>query len=155
MQAYSQDLRERVVRACDAGLHTRARLAELFHVSTAWIRRLLQRRRETGAFAARPHGGGAPRKLDDAHRDRLAALVAATPDATLAELHQQLGAPVHRSTIDRALTRLRLTVKKKSSTPPSSSAPTCKRGGSSGGRRPPASTRRGSSSSMRRGRTPP
>src|SRR5947209_9642789 len=58
MKPYSQDLRERVVRACDERRGTRAQIAELFHVSTAWIRRLLQRRRETGSIAARPHAGG-------------------------------------------------------------------------------------------------
>ena len=57
MHTYSQDLRDRVVRACDEGKGTRRRIADLFGVSTAWIRRLLQRRRQTGSFAAKPRGG--------------------------------------------------------------------------------------------------
>jgi transposase len=66
MKTYSQDLRERVVKACDAGAHTRGELAELFGVSTAWIRRLLQRRRETGSFAARVESRNAqPPRLTD------------------------------------------------------------------------------------------
>jgi len=67
MKMYSQDLRERVVNACDAGTHTRGELAKLFGVSTAWIRRLLQRRRETGSFAARLESRIArpPRLTDD------------------------------------------------------------------------------------------
>lgn len=52
MRTYSSDLRERVVRACDAGHLSRVEIAAHFGVSTAWIRRLLQRRRETGSFAA-------------------------------------------------------------------------------------------------------
>src|SRR6516225_9471380 len=56
MKTYSQDLRERVVKACDKGDHTRVEIAALFGVSTAWVRRLLQRRRETGSAAPRPRG---------------------------------------------------------------------------------------------------
>src|SRR5262249_57251525 len=47
MKTYSQDLRERVVRACAEGRGTRQQIADLFGVSTAWIRRLLQRHRTT------------------------------------------------------------------------------------------------------------
>ena len=53
MKTYSHDLRERVVRACDEKVGTRKEIAKLFGVSTAWIRRLLQRRRESGDFWAR------------------------------------------------------------------------------------------------------
>lgn len=113
MKAYSYDLRERVVRACDEGRGTRQQLADLFGVSTAWIRRLLQRRRETGSFAAQPHAGGPPPKLDPDRCGRLAVLITEQPDATLAELRDRLGAAVHLSTLARALTRLGLTVKKK------------------------------------------
>ncbi len=42
MDAYSDDLRQRVVQACDDGVLTREEIAEHFKVSTAWIRRLLQ-----------------------------------------------------------------------------------------------------------------
>jgi transposase len=47
-------------------MHTCSELAELFSVSPAWIRRLLQRRRETGSFAARrkASSGPAPRLTD-------------------------------------------------------------------------------------------
>src|SRR5262249_55854599 len=112
MKAYSQDLRERVVRACDEGRGTRAQLADLFGVSTAWIRRLLQRRRETGSFAAKPHAGGPPRQVAPEQRYRLVALVAEDPDATWAQLHAHLGARVHLTTVHRALARYGLTGKK-------------------------------------------
>ena len=112
MKAYSQDLREHVVRACDERRGTREHIARLFGVSTAWIRRLLQRRRQTGSFAAWPHAGGPKPKMDDLRRGQLFLLVREQPDATLAELGQRLAAPVHLSTIARALLRLGLTVKK-------------------------------------------
>lgn len=113
MKAYSQDLRERVVRACDQHRGTRQQIADLFGVSTAWIRRLLQRRRQTGSFAARPRGGCTAVKLDTDQRFRLVELVAEDPDATLAELRQRLGVAVDLSTIHRALDRFGLALKKK------------------------------------------
>lgn len=148
MKAYSQDLRERVVRACDARRGTRAQIAATYGVSTAWIRRLLQRRRETGSFAAKPHAGGAV-KMTPARRERLVVLVAEQPDATLAELHARLAAPVHLSTLARALLRLRLTVKKKSAAPPSRTAPTCAGSAPASAPGRPRWTRTGSCSSTR------
>jgi transposase len=113
LKAYSYDLRERVVRACDEGRGTRQQIADLFGVSTAWIRRLLQRRRQTGSFAAKPHAGGPPPKMNPQRCERLAVLVTEQPDATLAELRDRLGAAVHRSTVARTLIRMALTVKQK------------------------------------------
>ena len=139
------------MRACDAGRGTRQQIAALFGVSTAWVRRLLQRRRLTGSFAARPHAGGPPPKLTPERYDRLAVLVSEQPDATLAELRDRLGAAVHLSTVCRALARLRLPVKKKSRGRPSRAGPTSGTSGrpSAGGRR--ASTRAAGSSSTRPG----
>jgi len=113
MKAYSQDLRERVVRACDEYRGTRRQIAELFGVSTAWIRRLLQRRRDTGSFAALPHAGGPPIKMTGERCQRLLVLVHECPDATLAELRDRLEIAVHPTTLFYALRRLRCTLKKK------------------------------------------
>jgi transposase len=155
MKTYSQDLRERVVRACDQGGRTRQQVAELFGVSTAWIRRLLQRRRQTGSFAALPRGGGSVPKMDSQRCQRLLVLVRQQPDATLEELRQRLQAPVHRSTICRALARLGWPVKKKSCGPTSTTAPTSAASGVATAPGRGASTRIGSSSSMRSARTRP
>ena len=151
MRTYSYDLRERVVRACDEGRGTRRQVADLFGVSTAWIRRLLQRRREAGSFAARPHAGGPPPKMTPDRCDRLVVLVSDQPDATLAELRDRLGAAVHLSTIGRALARLGLPVKKKSGRRPSRTARTSGTSGRPSAAGRPASTRGGSSSWTRRG----
>src|SRR4051812_33574066 len=113
MHTYSQDLRERVVRACDEQRGTRQQIAAWFAVSTSWIRRLLQRRRQTGSVAARPRGGATKTKMTAERCDRLVMLVREQPDATLAELRDRLAAPVHLTTIFRALRRLDWTVKKK------------------------------------------
>src|SRR5262249_38310749 len=79
----------------------RQQIADLFGVSAAWIRRLLQRRRQTGSFAARPRGGSPPRKMDPQRCGRLVVLVAQQPDATLEELRDPLAAPVPVRTIAR------------------------------------------------------
>lgn len=150
MKPYSQDLRERVVRACDEHRGTRQQIADLFGVSTAWIRRLLQRRRLTGSLAAKPHAGGPPIKMTTQRCERLLLLVTEQPDATLAQLRDRLDVAVHLSTVARALIRLGRTLKKKSCTPPSKTAPTSGISGRPSAAGRPASTRSGSSFSTRR-----
>jgi transposase len=131
MEAYSLDLRKRVLASCDAGRGTK-QVAELYGVSTAWVRRLKQRRRELGLVGPLPGRFGKPPKLTDEHLRRLEQLVAHRPDATLAELRDELGVQVVPSTIARALARLGLTFKKSRSTPPSRTAQTSRPGGPSG-----------------------
>src|SRR5258705_2514963 len=85
--AYSQDLRDRVLAGGDRGVPTK-KVAEVFDVSPAWVRRLKQRRRETGETSPRPMGGATVIKID---MTRLAELVREQPDATLKELRERLG----------------------------------------------------------------
>ena len=113
--AYSQDLRDRVLLACDRGMPTK-RVAEVFDVSPAWARRLKQRRRETGETSPRPSGGARVRKIDMA---RLAELVKEQPDATARELREKPGVRCAESAIYGALKRLGLSFKKRRSAPPS------------------------------------
>ncbi len=131
MEAYSLDLRKRVLANCDAG-HKTKQVAELYGVSTAWVRRLKQRRRELGTVEPLPGRYGRPPKLDGEHLRRLGELVRGQPDATLAELRDLLGVHVAASTICRALKQLKLTFKKSRSTPPSKTGPTSPPDGSSG-----------------------
>ena len=152
MKPYSMDLRVRVLADCDAGLTT-AQAAAKFSVSTAWVRRLQQRRRDTGAVAPRV-GRHGPRPSWESYADGLRDAVRRTPDATLAELRQQLGLAVALSTRWRAVAALRLSVKKKSPAPPSRTGPTSPPGGPTGAGTSPTSTRAGCSSSTRPGRPP-
>ncbi len=119
MRTYSMDLRERVVAACDEGLDTRAEIAERLSVSESWIRRLLQRRRQTGSIAPKPRGGGQPPAFDGAAAERLREAVTADPDATLKELAVASGVACSTAATDRALRRLGITRKKSRSGPPS------------------------------------
>ena len=61
MKAYSMDLLERVLADCDDGMETR-QVAVKYRVSESWIRRLKQRRRETGETAPRPCRNRQPAK---------------------------------------------------------------------------------------------
>jgi transposase len=119
MKAYSMDLRERVVAACDRREGTREEIARRFAVSVAWVYNLLRRRRQTGSFAPKPHGGGQQPAFDRAGSERLRQAVADRPDATLEELRQAVGVACGNSAVHRALERLGLPRKKSRSGPPS------------------------------------
>jgi transposase len=110
MAPYSMDLRKRVVRAWDAGLDAES-VAAKYEVSRAWVHRLVQRRRETGSIAPRKQTKFRGRVLAG-QEARLAALITAQPDATLAELRDALPTAAALSTLWREIDRLRLTVKK-------------------------------------------
>jgi transposase len=123
MRAYSTDLRERVVAACDAGGATREQIAARFSVSIAWIRRLLQRRRETGSIEPRPRGGGRAPAFDAEAQRRLREAVRADDDATLEELARAAGVACGPSAVHKTLARLGITRKKSRGGPPSRTAP--------------------------------
>jgi len=141
MQPYSLDLRQRVLEAVDAGSHSRLQIAGLFRVSVAWIRRLVQRRRQTGSIAPLPRRHGPAPLLDEQLRQQLATLVRDTPDATLAELRDRLGGGVSVATLWRALDALGLTRKKSRCMPASRAGRTCRRSAPSSASRSRRSTR--------------
>ena len=122
MKPYSMDLRERVVAACDRKDGRRVDIAKRFGVSTAWIRRLLQRRRETGSIAALPQNAGRKPALDARKIERLRRLVERQPDATLRELKDRLGVTISNGAMIRGLRVLKLTLKKSRSGQPNKSA---------------------------------
>ena len=123
MKAYSMDLRERVVAACDAGTATREAIAARFSVSDRWIRSMLERRRETGSIAPLPHGGGRPPAFDGEAAERLRAAVDAESDASLAELAAAAGVACAPSAVHGALKRLEITRKKSRGGRPSRTGP--------------------------------
>lgn len=110
MQAYSMDLRVRVLADCDLGMATK-KVAEKYSVSVAWVRRLKQRRRESGEVEPRVAKPGPKPKLSGKEQ-RLEELVAQEPDATLEELRSKLGMAVSVVTVWRSLKALGLTLKK-------------------------------------------
>ena len=111
MEAYSMDLRVRVMADVDQGVGTNA-VAEKYRVSPDWVRKLKRFRRETGGFGPRQQRVSHATKLDNDF-PRLEQLVQERPDATLKELREALGATVGLATVWRALKRLQITFKKK------------------------------------------
>ena len=107
---YSMDLRERALLDSDAGMKA-ADVAVKYRVSGSWVRLRKQRRRETGEVAPRGQRHGRRRMLAP-HLHTLAALIAAQPDRTLAELKAALGTPASLATIWRAVAALDVTSKK-------------------------------------------
>jgi len=88
VQAYSVDLRERVVWAVASGQSCRA-VASTFGISAASVVRWSQRHRATGDLSAR---AGPPKERSlAAHRAWILARLAAMPDLTLRALVRELG----------------------------------------------------------------
>jgi len=120
MKAYSLDLRERVVAACQAGGKQQA-VADQFSVSLSFVAKLLRRHRTHGSAAALPPGQGPPPRLDGPALAQLSACLRQTPDATLDELCVWLaavgGPATSRSTLGRAVQALAWRRKKRASTP--------------------------------------
>ena len=124
----SEDLRARIVAAVEAGA-SRREAAERFSVSASCAVKLLQRWRRTGSVAPGQIGGQKRHALAE-HDGAVRALVAAAPDATLAELRAglaALGIRVGQTSVHRFLHAIGLTRKKRRSTPPSRIAPTSPR----------------------------
>jgi transposase len=107
------DLRERIVRAAEAGAPVAA-VARTFGVGRATVERYLRRAR-AGALAPRT-SPGRPARIGPAAWPALRAQLAATPDATLAEHAERWaadqGARVSVATMGRAIARLGWTRKK-------------------------------------------
>ena len=103
----SMDLRERVLHDSDAGMQAAA-VASKYRVSASWVRRLKQRRRETGEVAPRQQRYG--RQVLASQLHTLAALIREQPDRTLADLQVALGTSASLATIWRAV--MGFTVKK-------------------------------------------
>ena len=121
MQAYSFDLRQKILRACDQRLGSQRAIATLFGVSQAFVEKLLRRRRVTGDISPRPHAGGRRAICDATALAHVRQLVQEHPDATLAELAAQLeaqhGLRVSVPTMGRIVLHLKLPRKKSRSMP--------------------------------------
>lgn len=116
MNAYSSDLRERVIAAVREADLTQPEIAARFSVSLSAVEEWWRTFRESGRIAALPFAGGAKRVLAP-HAALIRQLVAEQPDATLAELcarvAAQTGVHANPSMMCRELRILNLPRKKK------------------------------------------
>ena len=141
-RAYSTDLRERALAACEAGEGRQSGIARLYRIGERTLSGWLRTAREEGRRSPEPRRGG--RAPLGGEREALAALVAERNDATLAEYADRLAerAGVRRSpsALCRALKALGLARKKRRSRPPSRIARTSPRRGPRGAPSWPGST---------------
>jgi transposase len=114
MEAYSLDLRERIVRAVEDGT-SQVEVARLFHVGERSVKRYVHQWRMSGTLVASPRPGKRPAIGPDRYPAVLAQLNA-RPDATLAEhceqWHEATGMAVSPGTWCRLERRVGWTHKK-------------------------------------------
>lgn len=113
MNAYSMDYRQSVAAARQDGMTT-AEVSEAFGCSRSWVRRLMQRQRESGSLAPRQRQQPDQRKITTDQSEQLQKFIDERPDATLRELITALDLNVHPGTLCRLLQALDLPLKKKS-----------------------------------------
>jgi transposase len=158
MQAYSLDLRERIIRAAEEEGGTRQEVADLFGVSRSFLQKLLRRHEDGDSIAPQARGKGPVPTLGQEELHRVAQLVRGHADATLEErcdlLEASQGPSVSLATMCRALQALGLSLKKSRCTPTSGTRRVSKRCGGTGGDKSVASTCGASFLSMKAGPIP-
>jgi len=114
VKAYSQDLRERIIKQWQDG-SSQGRIAETFSVSLSTVKRYIARYEATGRVAATVQRRMQPR-IRDEHQELLSAQVDRLDDATLdvhaAEWERTTGTKVSVQAMSRALKRFGLPRKK-------------------------------------------
>ena len=123
MNAYSMDFRRSVAAAREGGMTT-AEVTEAFGCSKSWVRRLMQRQRDTGSLEPLPRKSTDQRKISDEQFEQLRKFIGERPDATLQELIVALDLKVHPGTLCRLLQAKDLPLKKSPSVPASRTDPT-------------------------------
>jgi transposase len=112
---YSVELRERVIKAYEAGQGSYPAIATLFAVGEATVKRWVWRFHKDGVVTPRARGGGTPSTIGAAEVERMLARLG---DPTAAELTVEFNrgrrgaARVHVSSMKRALHRYGYVVKK-------------------------------------------
>ena len=119
MKTYSIEFRRKIIKVYEDESISQRKLAKRFGVALSFVQKLLKQYRETDSFSPKTRTQQTPSKLTEEHLSMLRRLVEAQNDATLEELRERLAAEtnvlVSRSTIDRALKKLDLTLKKRRS----------------------------------------
>ncbi|MGO9243343.1 MAG: helix-turn-helix domain-containing protein [Verrucomicrobiia bacterium] len=111
MRAIPVPVRQRVIQLYEQGKSTRD-ISEFVGFCVAAVRRVRQQFRQRGTLQPQTHLCGRKTLLTAKRKARLQQLVAAQPDATLAELGARLDRPFGTSTVDVWLRKLGLTYKK-------------------------------------------
>ena len=113
MQAIPVPLRKRILELYEQGRST-WEIAQFSGFCVAAVRRVRQQFRQRRTLEPQTHRCGRKTLLTEERKKRLRELLAAQPDATLAELGARLDRPFPTSTIDLWLRRLGWNFKKNS-----------------------------------------
>ena len=113
MRAIPVPLRKRILELYERGKSTQE-IAQFAGFCVAAVRRVRQQFRERRTLEPWTHRCGRKTLLSAERKQRLSELLAAQPDATLAELGARLDRPFPTSTIDLWLRRLGWKLKKNS-----------------------------------------
>lgn len=115
MKAYSEDLRERIVGAVEAGM-SKSEASRVFEVSLNSVKRYVHLKQATGKLTPKIRPGQSA-QIRGEKVELLRQQIKAQPDATLDELaaqwQQTQGVKLSRATFSRTLKRYKITYKKK------------------------------------------
>ena len=115
MQAYSLDLRQRIIDACNSG-QTEREVAQRFAVSLGSVQRYKRRLKQRATLEQKPWPGRAP-KIKNDQKEALKQLVAADSNATLESLaeawFEKHGIEVTLDVMSKTLARFGITHKKR------------------------------------------
>lgn len=106
MDAFSVDLRKRIVETYEAGGVTQEEVAERFGVSYSFVQKLWTRWCKTGDLTPDKRGKPPKPSFDAAAEQRLHRAVRDHPDATLRELADLCGVECSDATVCNTLKRL-------------------------------------------------
>ena len=138
-QAYSNDLRRKLLEAHEQGRGTLEELAEEFGVSLGFAKKISAALRRTGRMERTEQRHGRPNQVTPLVQEQLRAWLRQQPDRTLAEWQEQLREQTHgRVSIPRlwvVLRQMKLRLKKSHSTPRSRTLRKTSSAGRRGGRR--------------------
>jgi transposase len=108
-KSYSDDLRERVVKARLSG-KSASEVAEIFDVSKDCVRRWAIRYQEAGSYSSVKRGGTKKPKIQD--MAKFAEFVQANAHCTLKQMQEKWETQVSQMALSRALKKLGITRKK-------------------------------------------
>ncbi len=113
MKAYSQDLRDRVIKQYEQGNRSKAKLAQLFQLGTSTVDRWIKRYKSTGECRSfQGLGCGRKTRFDD--KQAILSYLSENEDANAIEMRDDLFPGCTMSTWYDTLARMGITYKKKS-----------------------------------------
>lgn len=103
---YSDDLRERILRAVKEGKLKKTEIARYFNISRTGLNYFIRHVEETGGIKPKPHGKGRPSKFQDADIARVKQYLESHPKATLEEILEYTGIDASIMSLFRTLNKI-------------------------------------------------